>query len=189
MRIIGGEAKGWRYRLSCDQRVRPTSDFLREALFNILPPITEKRFLDLFAGHGTVGLEALSRGATEVVFVENDPCLAAGLKRILTEFAVRGRGEVILGDALQVLEQLAVQGRVFDFLFADPPYNRGYIGQIGQRLLALQNQGRMIIAPDGLIILQHAKQEDGTLPEALLLTDKRRYGESMISFLKYRKVE
>jgi len=115
--VIAGEAKGRRLKAPKGKRVRPTSDYLREALFGILgSSVRGVRFLDLYAGSGAVGIEALSRGGAEVVFLEQDPACLRVLRENVKTAGLR-QNRVLAGDVLRVLPRLARQRESFDFIF------------------------------------------------------------------------
>lgn len=181
MRIIGGEARGRPIRLPAGYRIRPTADRVKESLFNILNPVGGAYFLDIYAGCGNVGLEALSRGARGSVFVEKDPRLAGVIRENLRLLGFEGQGEVIAASAEQGLRRLGKRGASFDVLFADPPYDRNFLPEI---LMCLEGTG--LLAENGIIVLQHSVREDpkGSLTQTLVMTDQRRYGDTLLSFLK-----
>jgi 16S rRNA (guanine(966)-N(2))-methyltransferase RsmD len=181
MRIIGGDAKGRRIYSPKNSKTRPTSDGIKESLFNILQEVSGKSFLDLFAGCGNVGLEALSRGAAKVVFVEKNPVMVNAIKRNLLELGINNKYQILETEAAKGIKKLQRKGEKFDFLFADPPYEKGFIREIFQYL----GEGEMI-SSDGVAIFQHSVREDipGTLTGTFMLTDQRRYGDTRISFFK-----
>jgi len=177
MRVIAGKAKGHRLKVPKRTGVRPTSDYLREALFGILgASVRGARFLDLYAGSGAVGIEALSRGAAEAVFVERDPaCL-----RVLRENAekVGGPRRVFAGDVLRVLPRLVRQGEHFDIIFCDPPYGTG----IAPRTLGAVASGDLL-QPHGVVIVEHFAKE--VLPPrigSLSRTRERAHGQTVLTF-------
>lgn len=181
MRIIGGDAKGRRIYSPKVSKIRPTSDGIKESLFNILQEISGKTFLDLFAGCGNVGLEALSRGAARVVFVEKNPVMANAIRRNLKELGISNNYEILEKEVAKAIKKMRNKGERFDFIFADPPYEKGFIREIVQCL----GEGEMI-SPSGVVIVQHSIREDmqETLTGTLMLTDQRRYGDTLISFFK-----
>jgi 16S rRNA (guanine966-N2)-methyltransferase len=155
-RIIGGQWRGRRLPVPLDGDVRPTPDRVRETLFNWLAPVIEgARCLDLYAGSGALGLEALSRGAARAVFVDRSGAalrqIAASLQLLQTD-----RGETTCRDALSYLEGRAAQ---FDVVFLDPPYNRGLLGPVAARLVE-----RGWLAAGASIYLEH---EADAAPPAL----------------------
>lgn len=127
MRIIAGKYRSRQLKSLKGLALRPTSDRLRETLFNVLSPsIQGARFLDIFAGTGAIGIEALSRGAAEVVFLENHPPAAKLIRQNLDSLGIRFGFEVLAGDAARNLEKLAERAKneasTFDIAFLDPPY-------------------------------------------------------------------
>jgi 16S rRNA (guanine966-N2)-methyltransferase len=127
MRVIAGLYRSRILKSLKGLALRPTSDQLRETLFNVLSDAVDgRRFIDVFAGTGAVGIEALSRGAVEVVFIENHAPAAALIRRNLESLDVRSGATVVFADALRGLEKLAAKHRAgqpgYDFVFVDPPY-------------------------------------------------------------------
>lgn len=179
MRIIGGDAKGRRIHSPKRSKIRPTSDGIKESLFNILPEVSEKSFLDLFAGTGNVGIEALSRGASKVVFIEKNASMVNSIKRNLEEFGFSGKYEILATEASKGIRQLQKRGERFDYLFADPPYEKGCIREIFQCI----REGEMI-SSDGFFVIQHSIREniEGTQTGIFVLTDQRKYGDTLLSF-------
>lgn len=182
MRIIGGRLKGRTLKAPTDQSVRPTSDRLRETLFNILvhaydDPIPQARVLDLFAGTGALGLEALSRGARFAQFVD-DSAQGRGLLRANIEsLGVAAQTKVFRRDATRM-------GQVhphdpFSLIFCDPPYGKG----LGDKALASAHQGGWF-APQALIIFEESSKAVFDLPNDLHLLEKRDFGETQILFLQ-----
>lgn len=181
MRIIGGEAKGRRIYLPKGCQLRPTSDRIKEALFNILHSMDGKIFLDLFAGSGSIGLEALSRGATRVVFIDNDWNMVNAIKKNVDNFGFHTRSAILTMEVGRAIQKLKVKGEKFDILFADPPYEKGLINKTLQYL-----EDGKLLTRHALTVIQHSIRE--TLPETLaehdLLIDQRRSGDTTLSFLK-----
>jgi 16S rRNA (guanine(966)-N(2))-methyltransferase RsmD len=157
MRIIAGEFKGRRLKTPAWEGLRPTSDKLRETLFNILAPrIADARVLDVFAGSGAVGLEALSRGAARVTFVESDRRAAALIAVNASLCGAQNRCAIIRGTAPHVLRG-PIDGSPFDVVLLDPPYDYEPLGDV----LALAASQA---AADGIVVLEHAARRP--LPEA-----------------------
>ncbi|MBW8057885.1 MAG: 16S rRNA (guanine(966)-N(2))-methyltransferase RsmD [candidate division NC10 bacterium] len=178
MRVIAGKAKGRRLKVPKRKGVRPTSDYLREALFDILgSSVCGVRFLDLYAGSGAVGIEALSRGGAEVVFLEQDPdCLRVLRENV--EMAGFKQRRVVGGDVLRVLPRLARQGEGFDIIFLDPPYGTG----LARRTLDVVASGDLL-RPRGVVIIEHFTKE--VLPQgigSLWRTREKTHGQTMLSF-------
>src|SRR5438309_4795763 len=127
MRIVAGKYRSRILKSLKGNALRPTSDRLRETLFNVLGAnVAGSRFLDVFAGTGAVGIEAISRGATEVVFIENHAPAATLIRRNLDSLEIRDGAQILLFDALRGLEKIAARHKPtdapFDFVFVDPPY-------------------------------------------------------------------
>jgi 16S rRNA (guanine(966)-N(2))-methyltransferase RsmD len=179
MRIIGGDAKGRRIYSPKKNKIRPTSDGIKESLFNIIQEVSGKSFLDLFAGCGNVGLEALSRGAAQVVFVEKNPIMVNAIKRNLLELGITNKYKILETEVGKGIKKLQSKSEKFDFIFADPPYEKGFVREVFQYL----GDGEMI-SSEGLLIFQHSVRENmpGTLTGTFMLTDQRRYGDTLISF-------
>ena len=159
LRIIGGEWRGRRIRFPGTAGIRPTPDRVRETLFNWLAPVIEgSRCLDLFAGSGALGLEALSRGAAHVTFVERDR-EAAGRLRETADLLARDRTAVVHADALAWLARAPV---AHDIVFLDPPFDSGVLAGLMQ---TLESRGWLATAASIYIELP-AKQGAPALPEA-----------------------
>jgi len=187
MRIIGGMAKGRTLNFPAVSKDRPTSDFLREALFNLLGDVADKSFLDLFAGSGSVGLEAASRGAKEVCFIEKDKILAAVAQKNVESCGFEKNCRVINMDVRSGLNDLYKKKCKFDIVFADPPYNKGLVETTIKLLKEYP-----VFKQDTLIAIQHSTREDfgSVLTERVSgeavwqQIDQRKYGDNAISFLK-----
>jgi 16S rRNA (guanine966-N2)-methyltransferase len=182
VRIIGGKSKGLSLKAPRGDRVRPTSAKVREALASILSPVLENaRMLDLYAGTGAVGIEALSRGAASVDFVENRPASLAVLKDNLRRLKLGERATIHSKDIFRFIKQDAPHLDSFDIIFIDPPYHTDGM----KKLLPLLGQGD-IISPSGIMIIEHFHKMD--LPERIGSCGKTRsarYGDTVLSF--YRK--
>lgn len=157
------------------KEVRPTTGMVLQALFNILGDVRGKSFLDLFSGTGRIAFEACDRGADPVVSVEL-------LRSRSQEIWRKNRHEChthLSMDVRKGLSWVARREMVFDFVFADPPYGERW----GQVLLELLASRRSIVAPEGVIIVEHAVDDDLVLFEPWVLKDERKYGRSVLSFL------
>jgi 16S rRNA (guanine966-N2)-methyltransferase len=181
MRIIGGEARGRTVRLPGGCRIRPTADRVKKSLFDILHPVTGKSFLDLFAGTGNVGLESLSRGAHFAVFVERDVRLVEAIRKNLAQLGFCKRAEVVAADAVRGLGRLVQRKERFDIIFADPPYDEGLAVET---LKWLERED--LLEEGGIVVLQHSMREtlEGLQIQAMAITDQRRYGDTVLTFLK-----
>lgn len=181
MRIITGKARGLKLLEPKNYDVRPTADRVKESLFNILGTgIREARVLDLFAGTGNLGLESWSRGASAITFVDMS---LSSLKLVRGNIA-KCRAEVactvLKGDALQLLGRLARGGQQFDYLFCDPPYNKGWVQKVLNSPELLQ-----VLSPRGLLIAEHSAHDniDLSLPATLKVVRRERYGETILSLI------
>ena len=180
MRIIAGEAKGRRLRSLKGTVLRPTADRVREALFARLGDRTYgARFLDLYAGVGAVGLEALSRGAAEAVFVESHRPAARVIEQNAAACGFSDRLRLLVLPVSRALVRLDREGAQFDLLFLDPPYG---IGEASVGLRALANRPHLI-APAGLVICQHSRREDVPAQIGAFAGMKQaRFGETVVDF-------
>ncbi len=184
MRIIAGSAGGRRFKAPAGPNTRPTSARVRESLFSILGSASDLRVLDLFAGSGGLGLEALSRGAKRVVFCDQNQAALKTLKENLDDLKMAQQAEVIRADSLALLRRLAKASRQFDWIFIDPPYASDLAEQ------ALQWLGESdLLHTDGQLIVEHDKrltmlEQIGTLQR----TDTRRYGDTCVSFFEHEKI-
>ena len=181
MRIIGGEAKGRTLHFPSGSKERPTSDFLREALFNLLGSLQNKAFLDLFAGSGSVGLEAASRGAQGVYFIEKNKHLGEVIKKNIQTCCFGIKCRIIAGDIEFGLRDLFRKKYEFDIIFADPPYNRNLV-EATLKFLSRYH----VLRKDGIIIIQHSiKETFSELDDNIYKTDQRKYGDNTLTFLKW----
>lgn len=183
MRIIAGEFKGRRLA-AVKGRIRPTSDKVREAIFNILgPAVAGARVLDLFAGTGALTLEALSRGAREAVIVEDQGAALSVLRQNLEVLGLRERVRVLPLPVMAALKKLAAQGERFSLIFLDPPYGRGLARNTLEAL-----EGSVMLRPAARIVAEHSHRE--ILPERLgnlVLSQVRRYGDTQVTFYGVRE--
>ncbi len=183
MRVIGGSAKGRRLATLRTRALRPTPDRVREALFNILGDrISDARMLDLFAGSGAVGLEALSRGASAVVFVEAHEPACRLIEKNLLLCGLDERATVWRTDALQALRLLKAEGARFDLIFLDPPYQ----GPLVEEALGELGDG-VLLAPEAQVVAEHFFKR--TLPRQfgrLSCTRVARFGDVALSFYRAR---
>ena len=178
-RIIGGEGKGRRLKTAAGDKTRPTGARVRQTLFDILAPrVPGCRFLDAFSGSGGVGLEALSRGASRVVLVDQDAAAVAAARENASTLArAGGEVQVFRQDARTAMEALADEGRQFDIVYLDPPY----ASELYEPLVALA--GARLLAPDGVVVAEHFHKR--ALPErigALARTRQKRIGDHCLSF-------
>jgi 16S rRNA (guanine966-N2)-methyltransferase len=181
MRVIGGSAKGRRLATLRTLALRPTPDRVREALFNILGDrIVEARVLDLFAGSGAIGLEALSRGARAAMFVEAHAPACRLIEKNLRTCGLQEQGTVWRADVLEALPVLKGRGERFDLIFLDPPYQTSLVED------ALRPLGDgVLLVPGGLVVAEHFfKRELQERYRQLRRVRVARFGEVALSFYR-----
>jgi 16S rRNA (guanine(966)-N(2))-methyltransferase RsmD len=180
VRILAGALKGRRLVTPRGDTTRPTADQVRIALMDTLTPrLPGARLLDLFAGAGGVGLEALSRGAEAATFVERDARAVAALRANVAALGVGARVEILRADVDRALARLARDGARFDLVFLDPPYESGLTGAT---LAALTGAG--LVAPGGLVVAQHFTKRPPAAVAGLRVVRTRRFGETTLTFLE-----
>ena len=180
MRVIAGKFRSRRIISPHGVTTRPTSDRLRETLFNVVAPrVADSVWIDLFAGSGAVGIEALSRGARMVYFVESASLATGVIRKNLAELGIEEGYEVLEREAATALRMLDAQAIACDFCFLDPPYRK--INDYEQTLGFL-SQSRLL-APDSQVIAEHDKHFDpGEAFGALRRTRVLRQGDAVLSF-------
>lgn len=157
MRVIAGSARRLPLKTTEGLDTRPTTDRIKETLFNMLQyRIAGCRFLDLFSGSGAIGIEALSRGAREAVFVENNPRAAACIQENLTTTRLGDRAFLMRMDVLTALQRLEGKDGAFDYIFMDPPYRHG----LEQEVLAYLTDSSL--ADESTVVIIEAAKEDDT---------------------------
>jgi 16S rRNA (guanine966-N2)-methyltransferase len=176
MRIIAGSRKGARIAAPKGLDTRPTGDRVREAVFNLVGPVEGAEVLDLYAGSGALGLEALSRGAARVTFVDSSREAAETILRNLDKLRLEG-AVVLREDALRKLAADAAGGRRYDLVLIDPPY-----GMTARILPALALSLPAVLAPDGVAVLESGAREEPELP--LPQRTSRRYGSTRVTLFE-----
>lgn len=183
MRVISGEAKGRRLNAPADDSIRPTADRAKETLFHIIgEKVPGALVLDLFAGSGNLGIEALSRGARRAFFVDIAKKAVATIRENLALVAFTERSTVWQEDAFSALSRLRRMGRRFDLVFSDPPYGH----QLAKRSLVTLAHGQLVQG-NGLVIVEHHRKD--LLPKrvaTLLMLDERRFGDSVLTFYRQK---
>ncbi|MFZ3329763.1 MAG: 16S rRNA (guanine(966)-N(2))-methyltransferase RsmD [Candidatus Acidiferrales bacterium] len=182
MRVIAGKYRSRRLKGPGTMRIRPTSDRLRETLFDVLgPSIADSYFVDLFAGTGAVGIEAVSRGARDVFFVESSVKAARLIRENLASLEIRNGAEVIEADAVRGLERLASRHLMADFIFLDPPYEKA--DEYSDVLEFLD--ASHLIAPRGIVIVEHfSKMELPQRLDRLECTREIEQGDTLLTFYR-----
>jgi 16S rRNA (guanine966-N2)-methyltransferase len=184
MRVIAGTFKGRLIHAPAGFSTRPTSDRAREAIFNMLEHapwsagLDGARVLDLFAGSGALGFEALSRGAAFALFVETDHAARAALRDTIESFGLFGATRIHRRDATDLGLKPAGVGAPFTLVFLDPPYQKG----LGEKALARLVEGQWI-APDARIVFECAKDETPDIA-GFTVHDTREYGAAKVLFLQ-----
>jgi 16S rRNA (guanine966-N2)-methyltransferase len=184
MRIVGGRFKGRAIAAPPGRDTRPTGDRAREAVYNILehaawsPGVEGRRVLDLFAGSGALGLEAMSRGASFALFVETDAGARGAIRDNIEALGLFGVTRIHRRDATDLGVKPAGLGEPFDLVFLDPPYGKG----LGERALAKLREGGWI-TDDALVVLECGEDETPATPGFEML-DTREYGAARVLFLR-----
>jgi 16S rRNA (guanine966-N2)-methyltransferase len=182
LRIIAGDLKGRKLRAVRGSKTRPTANRTREAIFNILAPhIPGSRVLDLYAGTGTFGIEALSRKADAAVFIDRDKDCIAVLQANLKSLCLEGQTRIIRWDVTKNLNCLNSLSPSFDLVFMDPPYLKNMIAPTLRNLHLSQS-----LASGARIIVEHSQREPVLAKQLPVeIADQRRYGKTLVTFLDY----
>jgi 16S rRNA (guanine966-N2)-methyltransferase len=186
MRIVGGRLRGRALTTPKTQAIRPTADRLRETLFNILihaygDPVRGARVLDLFAGTGALGLEALSRGADFALFVDDGAEARALIRANVEALGLGGVTKIFRRDATRLGS--AHPNEPFSLVFADPPYGQG----LAEKALAIARDGGWL-APDALIVVEESKAARFKPPEGFEEVERRAYDDTKFVFLRRSSV-
>ncbi len=186
MRVAGGALGGRTLHAPEDARVRPTSDKVRQAIFNILahggfaPDLERANVIDLFAGTGALGVEAISRGAAFCLFVDDSAESRALIRRNVETFGLTGSSKIWRRDATDLGPVATGSGGPFTLAFLDPPYRKGLIAPA---LMALKSGGWL--APGAAIVAETAADEDVPSTDGFTVCDMRAYGETKVTFLNF----
>ncbi|MBN2569160.1 MAG: 16S rRNA (guanine(966)-N(2))-methyltransferase RsmD [Deltaproteobacteria bacterium] len=179
MKVIGGDKKGKTIYAPKSRHIRITSDRIKKSLFDILPPMEGMSFLDLYGGTGNVGIEALSRGAKKVVFIERAQLHFQAIKRNLDDCGFQSGYVTIRGDVERGVKLLEKEREKFDVIFVDPPYDRDLIKK-SLYLLAVSG----LLKKGGIVAVEHSVREEVFGDDLFTLSDQRRYGDTVLSFMK-----
>jgi len=182
MRVVAGRCRGIALRGGHGPQFRPTAQIVKGSVFDTLyGRVQDAVVLDLFAGSGSLGIEALSRGASRAVFVEQDQKILKALRTNLNRCGVADQAEVVRADAMKYLERLIRSKKEFDVIFADPPY----ASKLSQRIAeAIDSAGRKIC---GLLITESGEEYDIPSGGSLEKKRTRKFGQTIVTYLEYRE--
>ena len=178
VRVISGSARGLKLNTPGDDRVRPTTDRVKESMFNIIQDrVYDSQVLDLFAGSGALGIEALSRGASQAVFCDNSLDSIKIIKSNIEKAKVVDRSQIVSGDFKRCLRDMEAKNQSFDMIFVDPPYYEGLFEEVLDTIRSCK-----ILKKDGIVIVEHdAKKPIGQV-EGLEVYKEKKYGITMLTF-------
>lgn len=178
VRVISGSARGLKLNTPGDDRVRPTTDRVKESMFNIVQDwVYDSQVLDLFAGSGALGIEALSRGASQAVFCDNSLDSIKIIKSNIEKARVADRSQIVSGDFKRCLRDMEAKNQSFDMIFVDPPYYEGLFEEVLDTIRSCK-----ILKKDGIVIVEHdAKRPIGQV-EGLEVYKEKKYGITMLTF-------
>jgi len=186
MRIISGDLKGRQFKGAIPKGVRPTSDSVRESIFNILNNFIDfdnKLILDICAGTGAMGLESISRGASKVVFIDKSANVCTYIKKTMTEFKISPtKFEIINSDAVKALTRIAKDKteHSFDIIISDPPYNLDILNEI---LSIIANAN--MLSKEGIIAIEMAGNSGVLIPETFEIVHSKVYGDTKVVLIQY----
>lgn len=189
MRIVSGEFRGKALAAPKGDTTRPTSDRARQAIFNILehaawsPGVRDRRVIDLFAGSGALGFEAISRGASFCLFVETDEAARGAIRENVDAMGLFGRTRVHRRSATDLGVRPGADGPAFDLAFMDPPYAKGLGEQALERLAA----GGWL-TPGAIVVFERGADEPPFVVESFEVLDERDYGAARVFFLKFTSI-
>lgn len=187
MRIVSGALRGRTLKTPPGDATRPTSDRARQAVFNILehapwaPELHGVRAIDLFAGSGALGFEAISRGAGFCLFVETDDAARGAIRENIDALGLFGQTRIHRRDAADLGQRPAAMGEPFDLAFLDPPYRKG----LGEKALEGLAAGGWL-KPGAVVMFERASDEPDVAPAAYEALDARDYGAARVQFLRFR---
>ena len=178
VRVISGSARGLKLNTPGDDRVRHTTDRVKESMFNIVQDwVYDSQVLDLFAGSGALGIEALSRGASQAVFCDNSLDSIKIIKSNIEKARVADRSQIVSGDFKRCLRDMEAKNQSFDMIFVDPPYYEGLFEEVLDTIRSCK-----ILKKDGIVIVEHdAKKPIGQV-EGLEVYKEKKYGITMLTF-------
>jgi len=182
VRILGGESRGRKLLGPKGLRFRPTTGRVKESIFNYLNQKVEgSRFLDLFSGTGALGLEALSRGAKEIYFIEKSSYSINLLSRNIDLCGYKAKTRIFKGDVFEVVKKLGRVNEIFDIILADPPFKEGFHSKI----LSTVSQSEVLL-PKGLLVIEHESHDKDDGHHQLEPIKQKQFGASVVSI--YQKL-
>ncbi len=182
MRVISGNARGKKLVSLEGMNTRPTLDRVKEALFNIIQfDIADKDILDLFAGSGAIGIEAISRGAKSATFCDNSIDAVKIIKKNIENTKSKNRATVINKDYSLALKQLEKENKQFDIIYLDPPYKTDFANKAIEEIISLN-----LLSKDGIIIVEtdDNKKDETINTKNIEIFDKRKYGRAILIFIR-----
>lgn len=181
MRIIAGIARGRTIVAPKGQDTRPTQDYVRESLFNILQrEVPDARVLDLFAGSGALALEALSRGAVEATLVDCSMDAITSIRRNVETLHFEAETTIVKSDWQAALTKLSREGKRYTLVFLDPPYR---MTDTGEQCAKIADSG--LLEPGALMVVEHRRENIPTMGTRFAEKDSRQYGDTIIHFYRY----
>jgi 16S rRNA (guanine966-N2)-methyltransferase len=180
VRIVAGSKRGHRLQVARGGEVRPTAERVREAIFDVLGPVGGLSVLDLFAGTGAMGLEALSRGAATCVFVEQDPSVAAILRANIAALEYESVSRMVQSGYQRAVQDLVESGAVFDLLFVDPPYR-----MLAEVEVTLAPLVASLLSNEGVAVVEGGKSSSVTFGH--LPVFERTYGDTRVTMIRARR--
>ncbi len=181
MRITGGARRGTRLATFGHRLIRPTTDRVREAIFNVLGQrLDGKKVLDLFAGTGAMAIEALSRGAEEATLVDRSTRAIDVIRRNLKICGYTDRARVVKKDTIAAIKELSERGETFDIIFIDAPYGEPELTARTVKTIAETS----VLATEGVIVCESSKRHEVEAPEGVRILKEKRYGDTMVYFME-----
>lgn len=178
MRVIAGQLKGRKLKAPSGLNTRPTTDRVKESIFSMIHPyLMDSMVLDLFSGTGSLGIEALSRGAKKAYFVDHNKQSISIIRENISNLGLLDQSVILFSDAIKALKELALKNEKFDIIFLDPPYAKGLIIPCIQEI-----ENNLLLRSEGMIVVEHDPED--RLPEMIGKLHKRkdrRYGNTNIS--------
>ena len=178
MRVISGISRGCKLKAPEGLSTRPTTDRIKESLFNILSPdLYDCRFLDIFSGSGAIAIEALSRGAKEAVLIDSSDKAMAVIKENLIHTKLNNKAETIKADVFSALKLLGSKGRQFDIIFLDPPYASGLYSKVLKEIVDLK-----LLDKEGYIVAEQSSADEPAAVDGLFNYRVKDYKTSKMAF-------